>query len=349
MDSIRHNLLRLSLIGIFGLAALSIAGAFLGAERATLFFNSLPMILVWIFLFVLLAAGLFAFPSIRRRPASFAMHLGCVLVIAGAMWGSPAARQVRAIWRPDAPPADGFMLLKPGETSDRLTDGTLSAARGKLPFSLRLDEFHIEHYPLDGDPWSLNAGITVPGRGGVDWLVQPLAWTDGNWLDLPQCDIRARLVARENSSTPGASPVFRVELARGTDTVHRAIGGDPMRSFHQLPLAPLFPEAAYANRSISLLVSRAEPKVKDYISRVTVIRDGQPAGQHAIEVNHPLHVAGYHIYQHSCDHKGQTYTILHAVADDGLFLVYAGFLLLGVGVCIHFWLLPMFPARGGAA
>jgi len=346
MDSVRHNLLRLSLIGLFGLAALSVAGAFLGAERAALFFNSLPMIVVWIFLFVLLTAGLFAFPALRRRPASFALHLGCVLVIAGAMWGSPAARRLRAALRPDAPPADGFLLLKPGDTSDRLTDSSLSVERGRLPFALRLDEFRIEHYPLDGDPWSLTAGITVPGRGGVDWLIQPLAWANGDWLDLPQCDIRARLVAREDPSAPGASPVFRVELARGTDTVQRAIGGDPMRSFHQLPLAPLFPEAAYANRSISLLVSRAEPKVKDYFSRVTVLRDGKPDREFTIEVNRPLHVGGYHLYQHSCDHKGQTYTILHAVADDGLFLVYAGFLLLGIGICIHGWLLP---ARGGAA
>lgn len=78
--------------------------------------------------------------------------------------------------------------------------------------------------------------------------------------------------------------------------------------------------------------------IRDYISEVQVVKDGNVVAEKSIEVNHPLHFGGYHFYQNSFDAKGHRYTVLSVVSDTGLNLVYAGYLALGIGVFWHFWL-----------
>ncbi len=341
MDLFRHHLLRLSLIGLFGLAILSVAGAFLGAERARLFFNSIPMMLIWMFLLALLVGGLWV-PAVRRRPASLALHLGCALILAGSMWNSDAAHRFRTAYLGVTRPASGFMLLKPGDASDLLMDETLSAPKGRLPFTVRLEEFRIDYYPLEGEPWVLGSGIAIPGPQGMSWGFQ--AWTGDvdEVCGVPFCDVQARWLGRKDPAGPLACPVYELELSWGTNVLRRELGGDSSRTFHHLPLAPLFPSASFSNRSASILLMRNEPPVQAYVSRVSVLQNNQPVVERAIQVNQPLHHGGYHLYQHSCDKQGQRYTILRAVEDSGMRMVYAGFILLGLGVVAHFWLRSMF-------
>lgn len=78
--------------------------------------------------------------------------------------------------------------------------------------------------------------------------------------------------------------------------------------------------------------------VRDYISDIQVIKDGNVVAEKTIEVNHPLHFGGYHFYQSSYDTQRHGYTVLTVVSDTGLDFVYAGYLALGVGVFWHFWL-----------
>jgi hypothetical protein len=48
---------------------LSIYGAFIGAERAKAFFNSVPLAVYWIVLILLLEIGIALFPRLVRKPA----------------------------------------------------------------------------------------------------------------------------------------------------------------------------------------------------------------------------------------------------------------------------------------
>lgn len=82
--------------------------------------------------------------------------------------------------------------------------------------------------------------------------------------------------------------------------------------------------------------------VRDYISDVQVIKDGKVVAEKNIEVNHPLHFGGYHFYQSSYDAQEHKFIVLSVVSDTGLNLVYAGYLLLGIGVFWHFWLRHIF-------
>ncbi len=82
--------------------------------------------------------------------------------------------------------------------------------------------------------------------------------------------------------------------------------------------------------------------IRDYISDVQVVKDGNVVAEKSIEVNHPLHFGGYHFYQSSYDAEGHKYTVLSVVSDMGLNLVYAGYLMLGIGVFWHFWVRHIF-------
>lgn len=85
--------------------------------------------------------------------------------------------------------------------------------------------------------------------------------------------------------------------------------------------------------------------VRDYISDVQVVKDGNIVAEKTIEVNHPLHFGGYHFYQSSYDADAHRYTVLSVVSDTGLGLVYVGYIMLVIGVFWHFWLRHIFTKR----
>jgi cytochrome c biogenesis protein ResB len=85
--------------------------------------------------------------------------------------------------------------------------------------------------------------------------------------------------------------------------------------------------------------------VRDYISDVQVVKDGNVVAEKTIEVNHPLHFGGYHFYQSSYDADAHRYTVLSVVSDTGLGLVYVGYMMLVTGVFWHFWLRHIFTKR----
>ncbi|MCK4591649.1 MAG: cytochrome c biogenesis protein ResB [Candidatus Latescibacteria bacterium] len=72
--------------------------------------------------------------------------------------------------------------------------------------------------------------------------------------------------------------------------------------------------------------------IKDYKSKLKVIDRGQIAAVKTVEVNDPLRYGGYTFYQHGYDDNNSRYTVLQVVKDPGVPSVYAGFILLMVGL-----------------
>lgn len=85
-----------------------------------------------------------------RRPFTFLLHVSFVLILAGAM-----VTHLTGI--------SGEISLRTGEESGtiELEDGTTMT----LPFSLRLDEFAIEHYPGSMAPKDYRSEVTVLPSG----------------------------------------------------------------------------------------------------------------------------------------------------------------------------------------
>jgi len=121
----RQIILWLVRVAIVVLAVLSIVGAFLGADRAKDLFNSAPLIAYWFVLAALLAAGFVFFKRLIRSPAALGMHLGSLLVLVGAMWGSEAGHAVgRTLFDSEKVPG-GYMVIH----ERRCPAGTWSSTR----------------------------------------------------------------------------------------------------------------------------------------------------------------------------------------------------------------------------
>jgi cytochrome c biogenesis protein ResB len=226
MKTIIYNL---GLVCIAVLCMLSIFGAFLGAERAQAFFNSVPLAVFWVVLLVLLAAAILAFKNIQTQPMVFLMHLSCIFILVGGLSGSKAAftwsNKTDKVYK-------GYIKLYPGQKASQayIEDEHRTV---NLGFEVGLQDFQILYYDTP-----------LTKQGGM---------------------------------------------------------------------------------------------VKDYISDVVILQDGQPVAGKKVEVNHPLHYAGYHLYQRSYgqDDSG-TYSILQIVSDRGVSTVMAGYALMTLGLFVHF-------------
>jgi hypothetical protein len=221
----------LPIVGL--LIVLSIIGAFYGAEKAKLFFNSPPLVVFWSVLLILLLAGIVTSDHLRKNLPQFIMHLAGVLIIAGSMWGSEQGHLLCKRLFGAEKFASGYMLIAKGSTEKNITKEDFNQQLGQLPFGVKLNNFRIEYYP-----------------------------------------------------------------AKEAD---------------------------------------APKTIQNYCSDVAIVENGKEILNKTIKVNQPLHYGGYYFYQNSYDAKMMTYSIFGVVPDNGLYAVYAGYWILGIGIFWHFW------------
>ena len=88
MSRFKRSVLWAALLAIVLLVVFSVYGAFIGVDQAKAFFNSLPLAVYWWLLVILLATGIILFQQLIRVPSLLLMHLGCIVVLMGGMWGS---------------------------------------------------------------------------------------------------------------------------------------------------------------------------------------------------------------------------------------------------------------------
>ena len=333
MKQLKRPLLWAALLAIVLLTALAIYGAFLGADQAQVFFNSAPVAVYWFALVALFIAGFVLFRRLLRVPALLLMHLGCILVLAGGMWGSTAGQQLQERLFDKTLIQKGQMPILEGtaENRVRLAD---SNDMPELPFSIRLRDFRMEFYRVGTLMMQNRAGQTwrMPAEAG-----ETLALGDGlgkvtiqQTFENFKMDISGD--ERVAFDAPGGfNPALEVARTKPD--------GSTTRQYVFLQ------QAGHMNRNDDLMMSYSRG-IRDYISELEVVEEGRVVKRKDIEVNHPLHYAGYHFYQHS---YGQNdfgeYTILMVVSDSGLKAVFAGYALLVAGVCWHFWGRRLSPTR----
>ncbi len=146
------------------LIVLSIYGAFLGAERASVFFNSPPMILFWFMALAFIVCGFVSFPSLRKKAALAMVHIGAVLVILGGMWGSEKASALQRDFLGMDKIHSGRMLIYEGGYGSKVYLDMKTIR--ELPFSIMLKDFIIEYYPT-GQVKKFISEVEVVENGGV--------------------------------------------------------------------------------------------------------------------------------------------------------------------------------------
>jgi hypothetical protein len=324
MNRFRRIALWAALLAIILLTLLSIYGAFLGADRAQAFFNSMPLVVYWFALTGLLIVGLAVFRRLLQIPALLLMHLGCILILLGGMWGSKAGHVMqRRLFGIDKIPRSQLQM----EIGDQAPNSRVvvedGSSVGTLPFAVRLKDFRMEYYEPGQIFIRNDAGqvFRFPAKPAAQFSLDKLGR-----ITVQKTFENFKLRAEGERQVPydapgGTNPAVQLMIERPDGT---ATSGYVFEYF-----APIFTEAIGFDVTYRRFV-------KDYISEVEIIKDGRTVAAKAIEVNHPLHYGGYHLYQHSIDERGE-YTVLEVVSDSGLNLVYGGYVMLIAGVVWQFW------------
>ncbi len=143
MPIARRIILILATLLLLALAALSVYGALIEADACGEFFTSVPLLIYWVVLGVLLALGFVLFPRLIRNPGMGALHAGCLLVLLGGFWNSEPGHRLQRDW---------LGIDKTLEFAFRLHEGQRAPIEG-AGFSVGLERFWLEFYPADDPNW----------------------------------------------------------------------------------------------------------------------------------------------------------------------------------------------------
>jgi cytochrome c biogenesis protein ResB len=139
MNKLHYSMLWTALTIITLLIVFSIYGAFLGSDGARDFFNCPAIVAYWFALNLVLIAGSIIF---RRL---LLIHIGCILVLFGAMLGSDAGHRFQHKLLGINRIHKGWMVLYQGQESNEVKTEKDNQIR-ELPFSIKLEEFKIDYY-----------------------------------------------------------------------------------------------------------------------------------------------------------------------------------------------------------
>ncbi len=194
-------------LGLF--VVLCVGTSFVGSRGARMLVNSTPVLIFWAVLFVVLCLSLAFFPRLRRSPLLLAIHGGTLLILCGAMYGSPVAHRLLSDHLGSRRVPSGYLYLREGWGSHTILERDLKTEVGKLPFEVTLKDFTIERYPPADPRWDLViAAPTVPGKAkqGRNPHVQ-LDWEEKKEMPVMGTDIRVTV----KRYIPHASPEYGEE------------------------------------------------------------------------------------------------------------------------------------------
>jgi hypothetical protein len=343
--------MRVALALVVLLIILSIYGAFLGSYQAKSFFNSPVLSAYWLILTALLAAAFAAFRRLLRLPGLLLIHAGCILILAGALLGSVTGLKVQnqfcrkaslTAFGTDKIQA-GQMVIFEGDAENRIRLEDSNQTK-ELPFHIKLQDFRIEYYKPEYLEILTHQGrIKIPVEIGRTLSIGPDFGTtrlgeapSRSWITIVRVFENFKISIDGDRETiidnpqPGYNPALEVRIKNPDGVVTTRY------------VFERFPDYIYPEDKFLL---RYRKSVRDYISDIQVIKDGNVVAEKSIKVNHPLHFGGYHFYQSSYDAGGHRYTVLSVVSDTGLNFVYAGYLSLGIGTFWHFWIRHIFTKR----
>lgn len=329
MNKLRREVLWAALALIILLTVLSIYGAFIGAERAEQFFNRIPLAIYWAAFAILLIVALIAFPRLVRVPGLLLMHAGCILILAGGMWGSRAGHESQKKFLGIEKIRSGHMRIYEGHHSNKVMQDDRQVK--ELPFSLGLKDFQMEYYEPayleietgEGQTQQVAADVGLEhDLGSALGKVKVV----GEYRNFKMSIEGGKRIAYDDP-TPGFNPALEIETTSPDGNVSTQY------------IFPRMPGFGHAQGKLNITYKGPIPRmVSDYISKLEVVKDGQVVAEKDIEVNHPLYFGGYHFYQSDYDHVTHQYTDLSVYSDTGLRLVFIGYWMLCIGVLWHLWL-----------
>lgn len=236
------------------------------------------------------------------RWGSTVVHLSCLLIMAGGL-----AAELGFV---------GTRFIYVGQQESRVLDWRSQTERD-LGFTLRLDRFEPQYYPID-------VQITAYAPGSRRELN---IWTtrEGERFALPTSALVAEVVRFDPSTKELRLRIWRGDVPLGD--YRSGVGEHGFREGVD-PGVELYPTAF------------KDPILKQTRSEVTVIENGQKVVRGVIAVNQPLVYRGVAIYQTAFDHDqfGFWYVGFQFSKDPGEPLVWVGCITLSLGLLLAFGL-----------
>lgn len=322
----KRILLWAGLCVILLLTGFSIYGAFSGADKAQNFFNSFPLSVYWAVFTVLLIAAIILFRRLAHLRGLLMIHLGCVLVLIGALRGSQAGFKIQdAILDADTIRA-GQMVICEGMTNNTVDVDMERGITKPLPFAVRLADFRLEYY----DPGTLMIQTPQGETAAIPAQVGSKYRLSGDWdsVEVVRQFEYFKLVTEGDKRTaiddPHSNPNPALELR-----LTKSDGTGATRY--------VFERFAGHDRPDDSFRFRYYRMVRDFISDLEIVKDNTVLVRKSIEVNKPLHFGGYMFYQQGYDDAEGRFTVLRVTNDRGLWIVFGGYVLLCAGAFWHLW------------
>jgi hypothetical protein len=259
----------------------------------------------------------------RRDLAFFCNHLGLWILLAAS--GLGAADMLRAV-----------MEVREGETEWRARDGK-SEEMLNLPIAIMLRDFVMEEYPPKLTVVDRKSSQPLP-EGRPDFYQidprHPEGRLDGWDITLDRYLHEAVRINEEfrpspmPESTPAAAVTARKPASGETRTGWVSSGGK----------VPFFARAVVLDEDHALVMTEPEPR--RFASDITIIpRDGTPIDA-VLEVNKPVAVGDWMIYQYGYDTaagKMSSFSQIELVYDPWLLPAKVGMGLMAAGAVLLVW------------
>lgn len=329
----RRWLLSAAIVLSFIWVILSVYGAFLLNQQASVFFQSIPLCLFWFLWVFFLFFSFFLFSKLWRQPFLLMIHLGVLFVFLGGIWGSPKLITLcnRLFGREVI--SKGLICLPLGEKHSRVYDSQ-GKEIGRLPFDLHLENFDVFYYD--------NPSLIIQDKESPDFLYMvpiqtsgPVYFDGGIELEVLRQFQHLQIIFQDGRPVPAEGPPgqpdpgFEIKLRPpdGKEEYHyvwqgRAVHSLPKHRFRIQYQAPQWP--------------------RQYRSQISIWQADQQPIYCTIEVNRPFFYKGYLFYQSSWgqDEKG-LYSVIGVVNNSGLTAVFFGYGLLALGTAGQCWFRPL--------
>jgi hypothetical protein len=308
-------------LSVILIVSMTIAALWMGLVPGNRVKISWPFVLIYLMLLINLTAVL----SLRIKRLSFKdlsfvlNHAGLLILLLASGPGS-------------ADKSRYFMTVHEGNTEWRaeisgVKEGALSGVGAReeaveLPLAIELLDFSMEEYPpkivvinkTTGDAMPLDRPVFKESNVGASFRIE-------NW------DVRIDSVI----DRPGYAPAAYVKVdnpSTGDEREGWVSCGNYFQTFKLLDLEG------------DLCVAMTFPEPESYKSIVKVYRRDGEIIQGDVEVNSPMSVGSWKIYQYSYDtRKGRDseYSVFELVHDPWVIPTYVGYILLLAGAVTLFW------------
>jgi cytochrome c biogenesis protein ResB len=292
----------------------------------------------WFILFLILLSLNLATCLVNRLPlkirslGTFIAHLSILVIFLGALIGIIYGQK-------------GLIKINKGE---EVSSFVSKAREVKLGFSIRLDDFiYTEHIDPKEKLEICSAKNDPSGAGRCQGCIAEVPTEVGSESDIADTGYKIKVL--RYLSDFAMDTATKVAVSRSAEPNNPAIEVRLIDKAGQASTFWVFARFPDMHQKVDpnfkFVYNWAGRRPKDFISKVTILKETKEMVRKDIRVNEPLNFGGYKFFQYTYDMKTLSWSGIQVVKDPGVPVVYAGFLLLIAGFTLIFYVNPAIQRR----